>query len=87
MTHKMFKILLMGAMLAALVGLLACGGSADPEAPATAEPEATAPPTAVSVAPTEASVAPAGGPAPTTETMIAGPRGPPWARVAPRRRT
>ncbi len=75
MMRKMFKILLMGAMLAALLGLLACGQS---DAPAVAAPEASTAPTAVSVeptqapaVPTEAPAAPSGGPATTTETMTA----------------
>jgi oligopeptide transport system substrate-binding protein len=67
MTRKMFRILLMGAMLAALVGLAACGGGDEPE---TAVPEptvpqtATATPGALPTAPNEASL-------PTTETAMA----------------
>lgn len=65
--RKIFRILLMAAVLAALVGLVACGGSDEPEA---AAPEPTVAATATSVPdtpPTAASEAPA----PTTETAMA----------------
>ncbi len=67
MMRKIFRILLMAAVLAALVGLVACGGSDEPEA---AAPEPTVAATATSVPdtpPTAASEAPA----PTTETAMA----------------
>ena len=69
MKRKMFRILLMGAMLAAMVGLVACGGSSEPEA---AAPEPTAAPAAASV-PETAATAPSEAPAPTatTEAMMA----------------
>ena len=51
MKRKMFRILLMGAIMAALVGLLACGGSSEPEA---AAPEATTVPATEAEAPTSA---------------------------------
>ena len=76
MTRKIFRILLMAAVLAALVGLLACGGGEEPATQAespeavrastaeTGEPTAAAPeptPTqAAASAPTVAAVAPAG---------------------------
>ena len=66
MTHKIFKILLMGAILAALVGWLACGGSEQPEA---AAPEAT---TAAAAEPTSApTTEPAAAPADPTVPPVA----------------
>lgn len=69
MKRKMFRILLMGAMLAAMVGLVACGGSNEPEAAAS---EPTPAPAAASV-PEAAATAPSEAPAPTatTEAMMA----------------
>ncbi len=72
MKRKMFRILLMGAMLAAMVGLAACGGSNEPEAAApepTAAPAATSAPAAAAPAATAPSEAPA--PTATTEAMTA----------------
>ena len=75
MKRKMFRILLMGALLAALVGLLACGGGDQPQAAAPAAPEATTVPAAVE-APTSA---------PTTEPAVApaDPTVPPVAMAQP----
>ena len=67
--RKIFKMLLMAATLAALVGLLACGGSEQPQA---AAPEPTVAPTAPS-APAAEPTAPSEAPTPTTETMMAAP--------------
>ena len=72
MKRKIFRILLMGAMLAALVGLLACGGGNEPQAAApepTAAPAATSAPAAAAPAATAPSEAPA--PTATTEAMMA----------------
>ena len=73
MKRKMFRIMLMVAVSAALVGMLACGGSDEPEA---AAPEPTAPPTATS-APETPPTAPSEAPTPTTETMAAAMQGTP----------
>ena len=70
MKRKMFRILLMGAMLAALVGLLACGGSDEPQAPA---PEPTVAPTATSV-PDTPPTAPSEAPTPTTPAVMTAPQ-------------
>ncbi len=70
MKRKMFRILLMGAMLAALVGLVACGGSVEPEA---AAPEPTAAPTATS-APGTPPTAPSEAPTPTTQAVMTAPQ-------------
>ena len=73
MKRKMFRILLMGALLAAMVGLVACGGSNEPEAAApepTAAPAATSAPAAAAPAATAPSEAPA--PTATTEAMTSG---------------
>ena len=72
MKRKIFRILLMGAVLAALVGLVACGGSNEPQAAApepTAAPTATSAPAAAAPAATAPSEAPA--PTATTEAMMA----------------
>ena len=72
MKRKIFRILLMGAMLAALVGLVACGGSNEPQAAApepTAAPIATSAPAAAAPAATAPSEAPA--PTATPEAMMA----------------
>ena len=72
MKRKMFRILLMGALLAAMVGLVACGGSNEPEAAApepTAAPAATSAPDAAAPAATAPSEAPA--PTASTEAMTA----------------
>lgn len=63
MTRKIFRILLMGAMLAALVGLVACGGSVEPQAAVT-EPTATSVPDTQATVPSEA-------PTPTAQAMTA----------------
>ena len=63
MKRAMFRILLMGAVLAALVGLVACGGGNEPQAAAT---EPTAAPTAAATVPSEA-------PMPTAQTIMAAP--------------
>ncbi len=71
MKRKIFRILLMGAVLAALVGLVACGGSDEPPAAApepTAAPTATSAPAAAAPAATAPSEAPA--PTATTEAMM-----------------
>ena len=60
-------MLLMGAILAALVGLVACGGSEEPEA---AAPEATIAPTATAAA-ALAATAPSEAPTPATNAMTA----------------
>lgn len=70
MKRKMFRILLMGAMLAALVGLVACGGSVEPEA---AAPEPTVAPTATS-APGTPPTAPSEAPTPTTQAVMTAPQ-------------
>ena len=70
MKRKMFRILLMGAMLAALVGLLACGGSDEPQA---AAPEPTVAPTATSV-PDTPPTAPSEAPTPTTQAVMTAPQ-------------
>ena len=70
MKRKMFRILLMGAMLAALVGLVACGGSVEPEA---AAPDPTAAPTATS-APGTPPTAPSEAPTPTTQAVMTAPQ-------------
>ena len=67
MKRKIFRMLLMGAILAALVGLVACGGSEEPEA---AAPEATIAPTATSAA-APAATAPSEAPTPATNAMTA----------------
>ena len=54
MKSTMFRILLMGVILAALVGLVACGGSEQPQTAASAAPEATAPPASAASEPTSA---------------------------------
>ena len=72
MKRKIFRILLMGAVLAALVGLVACGGSNEPQAAApepTAAPTATSAPAAAAPEATAPSEAPA--PTATTEAMMA----------------
>ena len=69
MARKIFRILLIGAILAVLVGLVACGGSVEPPAAAS---EATIAPIAPA-APAAASTAPSEVPTPTTETMVAVP--------------
>ena len=69
MTRKIFRILLMGAVLAAMVGLVACGGSEEPQA---AAPEPTAAPIATSVPDTPATV-PSEVPTATTQTAMAAP--------------
>ena len=66
MKRKIFRMLLMGALLAAMVGLLACGGSEPAPAPtappaATTAPEPTTAPAAATVA--EPTVTPAAAPA------------------------
>ena len=67
MTRKIFRMLLMGAILAALVGLVACGGSEEPEA---AAPEATIAPTATAAAPSApAAMAPSEVPTPATNPV------------------
>ncbi len=70
MTRKIFRILLMGAVLAAMVGLVACGGSEEPQA---AAPEPTAAPIATSVPDTPAT-APSEAPTPTAQAMTAAAR-------------
>ena len=65
MTRNLFRILLMGAVLAALVGLVACGGSEEPQ---TAAPEATIAPTATAAA-SPAATAPSEAPTAATNTM------------------
>ncbi len=72
MKRTMFRILLMGAVLAALVGLVACGGS---EQPQTAAPEPTAVPAATSApaAAAPAATVPSEAPTPTTATVMAAP--------------
>ena len=71
MTRKIFRILLMGAIMAALVGLAACGGSEEPQA---AAPEPTAAPAAASApAAAPAATAPSEAPTATTETVMAAP--------------
>ena len=70
MKREMFRILLMGAMLAALVGLVACGGSVEPEA---AAPEPTVAPTATS-APGTPPTAPSEAPTPTTQAVMTAPQ-------------
>ncbi len=70
MKRKMLRMLLMGAMLAALVGLVACGGSDEPQAPA---PEPTAAPTATSV-PDTPPTAPSEAPTPTTPAAMTAPQ-------------
>ena len=82
MTRKIFRILLMGAVLAALVGLLACGGSTEPQA---AAPEPTAPPaaTAAPAAAAPAATAPSEAPTPTTQAMMAAVATPPGESCAP----
>ena len=67
MKRKIFRMLLMGAILAALVGLVACGGSEEPEA---AAPEATIAPTATAAA-APAATAPSEAPTPATNAMTA----------------
>ena len=67
MTRKIFRMLLMGAILAALVGLVACGGS---EAPEAAAPAATIAPTATAAA-ALAATAPSEAPTPATNAMTA----------------
>ncbi len=72
MKRKIFRIMLMGAVLAALVGLVACGGSNEPQAAApepTAAPTATSAPAAAAPEATAPSEAPA--PTATTEAMMA----------------
>ena len=71
MTHKMFKILLMGAIFAALVGLLACGGSEQPEAVAPAAPEATTAPGAAAAPTSAPTTEPAAAPADPTVPPVA----------------
>ncbi len=67
MKRKIFRLLLMGALFAVIVGLTACGGSVEPQAAEPAAPAATAAPTTVSVPAT----APSEAPTPTSETMMA----------------
>ncbi len=70
MTRKIFRLLLMGAVLVALVGLLACGGSDEPQA-AASEPTPT--PAATAVPAAAAATEPSEAPTPTTETVMAAP--------------
>ncbi|MDE2787838.1 MAG: peptide ABC transporter substrate-binding protein [Chloroflexota bacterium] len=70
MKRKIFRILLMAAVLAALVGLLACGGSATPQ---TAAPEPTAAPATTAAPAAPAATAPSEAPTATTETAMAMP--------------
>ncbi len=67
MKRKIFRLLLMGAIFAVMVGLTACGGSDEPQAAEPAALAATAAPTTVSVPAT----APSEAPTPTSETMMA----------------
>ena len=67
MKRKIFRLLLMGAIFAVIVGLTACGGSDEPQAAEPAAPAATAAPTTVSVPAT----APSEAPTATSETMMA----------------
>lgn len=72
MKRTMFRILWMGAILSALVGLAACGGSNEPEAAATAAPEPTTAPAAAVEAPTSApTTAPATAPTDPTVPPVA----------------
>ena len=66
MKRTMFKFLLMAAIVAALVTMVACGGS---EEPAAAEPAPTAAVSATSVPETPPTAA-SESPAPTTETVM-----------------
>ena len=78
MKRKIFRMLLMGALLAAMVGLLACGGSEPAPAPttppaATTAPEPTTAPAAATVAEptaTPAAAPAAVAPAPPAEGLI-----------------
>lgn len=72
MKRKMFRMLLMSAVLAALVGLVACGGGNEPPA---AAPEPTAAPTQTSApaAAAPAATAPSEAPTPTTATVMSAP--------------
>ena len=70
MTRKIFRILLMGAVLAALVGLVACGGSDEPQATVL---EPTAAPTATSAPAAAAPAATAPSEAPTPAAVMAAP--------------
>ena len=67
MKRKIFRMLLIGAILAALVGLVACGGSEEPQA---AAPAATIAPTATAAA-APAATAPSEAPTPATNAMTA----------------
>ena len=67
MKRKIFRMLLMGAILAALIGLVACGGSEEPQA---AAPEATIAPTPTAAA-APAATAPSEAPTPATNPVAA----------------